>query len=107
MQSAYVELELTWYHCHPREKKVTQGTRAAAVSGRKSSQMFNMSVNRRHMADLETGTVCTLHATVKIILMDMANRLSLHGELGDTRENICQVQHIISAMIFKERASMF
>ena len=91
---------------------MTHGTRAAAVSGRKSSQMFNMSVDRRQIADPETGTVCTLHATVKIILMDTANRLSLHGELSDTRENICQVQHIISAlsspaMIFKECALMF
>lgn len=77
------------------------GTSVAAVNGR--SNVFNMGGNRRQMANLEADTVNsrffrTLHGTVKIILMDMASSLSLNGELGDARENICRVQRIISAL---------
>ena len=63
-----------------------------------------MSGNRRQMANLEADTVtsrlfCTLHVgTVKIILMDMAISISLNGELGDARGNICRVLRIISVL---------
>ena len=71
-----------------------------------NAQMFNMSGDRRQTADSEADTVnsrffCTLHVgTVKIILMTMAISISLNAELGDARENIYQVLHIISVLSF-------